>query len=159
MLSWLGEFARYRSGKHLGEIKARAATRRAAHEIAVYSTHENDQIDILVAEATKELGKDQSEVADGLMTAVSRAWINLPTRNLLRDLWNGLEEARSGSASFLDVTSKLHEHSVPEAMGLAMTFAQRGLRFEPAPPPGPSEKRGESAGTNRELSLDSPATR
>jgi hypothetical protein len=36
-----------------------------------------------------------------------------------------LEHAPSGSAGFIEVTSKLHDHSVPEAMGLAMTFAQR----------------------------------
>ncbi|RUU25219.1 ATP-binding protein [Mesorhizobium sp. M6A.T.Ce.TU.016.01.1.1] len=123
--NWLGSYAAHRAGKHVAEVRSRAATRRAAHEIAVYSPHENEQIDLLVAEATKELGKNQADVADELLAAVSQAWVNLPTRSLLKDLWAGLGEAPSGSASFLDVTSKLQQHSVPEAMGLAMTFAQR----------------------------------
>jgi hypothetical protein len=83
VMSWLAQYANYRSGRHLSEIKARAAKRRDAHEIAVYSTQENEQIGLLVAEATKELAKNQAEVADELLTAVSQAWINLPTRSLV----------------------------------------------------------------------------
>ncbi|WP_342363221.1 ATP-binding protein [Terrarubrum flagellatum] len=125
VVAWLGQYATHRAGKHVGEIKTRAAERRAAREIPVYSPYENEQIDLLVAEATRDLGKNQSTVADELLSAVSQAWVNLPSRNLLKDLWNGLEKAPSGSATFLEVTSKLQDHTVPEAMGLAMTFAQR----------------------------------
>lgn len=123
--SWLGSYASHRAGKHVTEVKARAAKSRAARAIPVYSTYENDQIDQLVADATKELGKNQADVADELLAAVSKAWVNLPTRSMLKDLWSGLEKTQSGSATFLEVTTKLHDHSVPEAMGLAMTFAQR----------------------------------
>ena len=122
---WLTEYANHRSGKHLAEVKVRAEERRKAHEIPVYSKVENEQIDILVADATKELGKNQGEIADDLLSAVSQAWVNLPTRNLLKSLWTGLEKNAGGSAGFLQVTARLHEHSIPEAMGLAMTFAQR----------------------------------
>lgn len=122
---WLGEYAAYRNGKHLRETKRRAADRRARREVPIYSDVENDQIDQLVADATKELGKNQMDVADELLAAVSKAWVNLPTRSLLRGLWAELEKSAAGSKEFLAVTAKLQEHSVPEAMGLAMTFAQR----------------------------------
>lgn len=123
--AWLSDYANFRSGKHLQETRKRAADRRSKKEVPVYSDTENEQIDQLVAEATRELGKNQSEVVDELIAAVSQAWINLPTRSLLRTLWSELANSGDSSEGFLKVASKLQEHSVPEAMGLAMTFAQR----------------------------------
>ena len=123
--AWLSDYAAFRSGKHLREVKTRAAERRVRHEVPAYSDVENEQIDQLVADATRELGKNQADVADELLAAVSQAWVNLPTRSLLRGLWSELAESGNSPGNFLKVTSKLQEHSVPEAMGLAMTFAQR----------------------------------
>ncbi|MNX93549.1 hypothetical protein D3C86_1257330 [compost metagenome] len=107
------------------KIKTRASERRQKAEVLTYSSTENDQIDNLVADATKELGKNQDDVADQLLEAVSMAWINLPSRTLIKNLWAELEGSDDGSDAFVKITGKLHEHSVPESMGLAVTFAQR----------------------------------
>lgn len=122
---WLADYDRHRANNHLRKVKDRASERRQKAEVLTYSSTENDQIDNLVAEATRELGKNQDDVADQLLEAVSMAWVNLPSRTLIKNLWAELEGSDDGSDAFLKITGKLHEHSVPESMGLAVTFAQR----------------------------------
>ncbi len=122
---WLAEYDRHRATNHLRKVKTRASERRQKAEVLTYSSSENDQIDSLVADATKELGKNQDDVADQLLEAVSMAWINLPSRTLIKNLWAELEGSHDGPDAFLKITARLHDHSVPESMGLAVTFAQR----------------------------------
>jgi hypothetical protein len=123
---WLDAYSRHRASRHLIEIKQAAKERRAKKIIPTFSNAENDAIDKLVSDATEGLGKGEEAEAtrDDLLGAVSKAWINLPSRSLVTDLWSQLS-AKSGTSAFGAVVDKLQEHSVPEAMGLALTFAQR----------------------------------
>ena len=81
----------------------------------------------LVANATRELGKGNvaEKARDELLSAVSQAWMNLPARKLLKEMWETLNASSQSGTQFADLASKLREHSVPEAMSLAVTFAQR----------------------------------
>ena len=123
--SWLSEYAAVRATKHGRETRLRAEEQREARVIPRFSVAENEQIDQLVSDATSELGRNQAAVTDELLDAVSQAWINLPSRRLLTELWAELGSAGRGTREFVTIAAKLREHSVPEAMGLAMTFAQR----------------------------------
>jgi len=124
--AWLDAYIKHRSGMHLSEIKQVAAKRRAEKIIPVFSKAENDAIDQLVSDATKDLGKgvEAEGARNELLDAVSKAWVNLPSRNLIKSLWEQLS-GKSDSSAFGVVVDKLQEHSVPEAMSLALTFAQR----------------------------------
>ncbi|WP_304270954.1 ATP-binding protein [Brevundimonas naejangsanensis] len=124
--SWVDAYRDHRAGLHMLEVKAAASARRASGKSLTFSPAENERLDELVAEATRELGKGEAAEAarDELLTAISQAWVNLPSRKLITGLWDALKP--DGSAvPFTEIAKKLHEHSVPEAMGLALTFAQR----------------------------------
>lgn len=124
--SWLDEYSRFRASRHLQEVKDVASDRRAANLIPSFSKAENEVIDKLVSDATERLGKgaEAEDARNQLLDAVSKAWINLPSRELVTDLWKKLSSSPDAGA-FGAVVGRLQQHSVPEAMGLAMTFAQR----------------------------------
>lgn len=124
VLSWLTEYSSYRSKRLETEVAEFNEERRQARVIPVFTKAENEEIDKLVAEASRELDKGNLEAREELLNAVSKAWVNLPSRSLVKDLWQTLSNS-TGEASFVSILSRLHEQSVPEAMGLALTFAQR----------------------------------
>jgi Histidine kinase-, DNA gyrase B-, and HSP90-like ATPase len=124
VLQWLEDYSTHRGARHLQEVKEYAHEQRRLKAVPVFTEHENDAIDDLVAEATKDLGKDQENARGELLNAVSKAWINLPSRTLTKSLWKSLSDAGS-EGGFLKILDQLQIQSVPEAMGLAMTFAQR----------------------------------
>ncbi len=124
---WLNSFTDHRQTKHEDEVKATAEERRASRAIPSFSESENRSIDELVSKATRELGKGKvaEKARDELLSAVSQAWMNLPARRLLREIWETLRQSTDAGIQFADLANKLHEHSVPESMNLALTFAQR----------------------------------
>jgi hypothetical protein len=124
VLNWLEEYGKFRADRHFSEIKEITATKRAENLIPNFTESENNAIDRLVAEATKDLSKSQESTRDEFVSAVSQAWINLPSRNFVRQLWDSIGKPNDTSP-FITVIEKLQEHSVPESMGLALTFAQR----------------------------------
>lgn len=124
--AWLDEYIGFRQSKASVEVHARAASKRERGELPRFTEAENKAVEELVAQATRELGKGAAaeNTRDDLLVAVSEAWINLPSRKLIKGLWGRIQD--SGQASDLKaLVESLHEHAVPEAMGLALTFAQR----------------------------------
>ena len=88
---------------------------------------ENRSIDELVSNATRDLGKGKvaERARDELLSAISQAWINLPARRLLKNIWEVLRAFTGSEIKFAELAIELREHSVPESMNLALTFAQR----------------------------------
>jgi hypothetical protein len=125
--SWLGQYERFRAGKGKEKVKEVAKRIRGEGRMANFSDPENEALEALVAEATSGLGKDSAatQAHERFLIAISEAWMNLPTRRLLKDVWDQLAETPDATTRYEAVVSKLQEHSVPEAMGLAVSFAQR----------------------------------
>ncbi len=124
--TWLDKYTEFRKEKQIKELEDVAAKRRKEKVIPTFSDPENKAIEELVLNATQDLGKGAKaeQTRDELLLAVSQAWMNLPTRTLIRNLWKsvgGSFEAKD----FSKVINELRRHSVPESMGLALTFAQR----------------------------------
>lgn len=124
VLSWLDDYATFRTSRHGDEVAAFNAERRRLLAIPVFTKTENDEIDKLAAEASRDIDKSNVGAREELLSAISKAWINLPSRNLVKELWRSLVNTENDGA-FTGIVSKLQEQSVPEAMGLALTFAQR----------------------------------
>jgi hypothetical protein len=125
--AWITEYERFRRDKQDAEVSVQARDLRASGRANTYSPAENAQIDALVSEATREIGKSAGamKTREELLIAVSRAWINQPTRRLLGSLWAGLLDKSATPEMLQEMVEKLSDNSVPEAMGLALTFAQR----------------------------------
>jgi len=125
--SWITQYETFRKDKQDQEVFDQARILRQDRKINNYTESENRQIDSLVSEATRQIGKSKAAAStrEELLIAVSKAWINQPTRNLIKDLWGNLLTKDATPESLNAVVSELSKHSVPEAMGLAMTFSQR----------------------------------
>ncbi|WP_299030591.1 ATP-binding protein [uncultured Sulfitobacter sp.] len=127
--SWISSYEKHRKKKQDEEVQEQAAELRRTKAANTYSKAENDQIDMLVSDATREIGKAKSaaKTREELLIAVSKAWINQPTRQFLGNLWSKLLEADASPEQIGTIVDSLTAHSVPEKMGLALTFSQRAF--------------------------------
>lgn len=127
--SWISQYEQFRKAKQDKQVEEQAAALRADRKVNTYSKSENDQIVSLVSDATREIGKtkEAEKTREELLIAVSKAWINQPTRILLGELWKSLLSNDATPAQLSDVVQRLSQHSVPEKMGLALTFSQRAF--------------------------------
>ena len=126
---WISAYEKFRKSKQDSEVSVQAQKLRATGAVNTYSKAENDQIVALVSDATREIGKMKSaeRTREDLLIAVSKAWINQPTRDLLGSLWGSLLEVNATPEHITKVIEELSRHSVPEKMGLALTFFQRAF--------------------------------
>ncbi len=127
--SWISQYEKHRKSKQDQEVRNQAAVLRSSGSVNTYSPSENEQIVGLVSDATRAIGKTKSaeQTREELLIAVSKAWINQPTRQFLGDLWASLLEADASPDQIGRVVEQLSSHSVPEKMGLALTFSQRAF--------------------------------
>lgn len=127
--SWINTYEGYRKDKQDKEVAAQADELRRSRKANTYTKAENDHIDSLVSDATREIGKTKAaeQTREDLLIAVSKAWINQPTRQFLGKLWGSLLKANASPEHISAVVDELSAHSVPEKMGLALTFSQRAF--------------------------------
>jgi hypothetical protein len=127
--SWLDQYTTWRATLLEQEVESAASTMRSSGRILVFSDVENRAIVKLVTDASTGLGKGAAaeKSREELLDVVSRAWVNQPTRELLRKAWNDLALAQDDAEAFKSLAETVGDHAVPEAMGLALTFAQRAF--------------------------------
>jgi hypothetical protein len=105
-----------------------AIERRTSGKIPSYTEFENEQIIEMVAQIAPSLGKDpESEAArDRLLETVANAWSARPVRELLKSIWDGMRDLGDVAGTTMSaLVENLRTHSVPEALSLGVTFAQR----------------------------------
>lgn len=127
--SWISSYELFRKERQDKQVFEQAAQLRTDRRVNTYSKAENDQIVNLVSDATREIGKtkEAEKTREELLIAVSKAWINQPTRLFLGELWRSLLQQNATPEQLADVVQKLSQHSIPEKMGLALTFSQRAF--------------------------------
>lgn len=124
---WVGKYEKHRKAKSFNKVETQAKALQEKGKMKRYTAPENKQIAKLVDEATAPLGKapTANKAREELLIAVAKAWINAPSRKLLKKLWSNLAMNKSNPESFTAVINQMANFSVPESMGLAMNFAQR----------------------------------
>lgn len=126
---WLDQYTTWRSTLLEREVETAASSMRSDGRILVFSDVENRAIVKLVADASTGFGKGPTaeKSREEMLDVVSRAWINQPTREILRKTWSDLAKAQDDAEAFKALAETVGDHAVPEAMGLALTFAQRAF--------------------------------
>lgn len=79
----------------------------------------------LLAEVTPNLDKEEGTYSR-VTAAIMKAYLHRPTRELLKKLWSDYGKEAGSSRTFLEMTEKIAAAAVPEALSLAVIFAQRG---------------------------------
>ncbi|WP_081065990.1 ATP-binding protein [Burkholderia diffusa] len=89
------------------------------------SSSEEGALASLLGEVFDSLGNDE-EAKDKATLSFTEAWTHKPTRELTKSLWAQVFASKNEAGGvFADLVENLRKSIVPEAMGLAVTMAQR----------------------------------
>jgi len=121
---WVNAFERWRKERDQQENLDRIDRNIDSATAPKVTTSERRQIADLLSNITPKLGKNE-QAKDELIVAVTEAWVQKPMRRLIHDLWSRFDSSDMSVIAFSRVIAELKEHTVPESLGLAVTFAQR----------------------------------
>lgn len=119
---WLDEFKKWRAKQAKDEVVSRI---RSVSPKSKLSAPEETALADLLQDILPSFGNNE-EAKDTTTASFTQAWTHAPTRKLTHDLWNkvfatgGIEPA-----AFASIIAQLKDSLVPEALGLAVTMAQR----------------------------------
>ncbi|NWA62880.1 ATP-binding protein [Pantoea sp. B9002] len=118
--SWLDAFRKWRA------TKPKTDTLRRIRSINIsLSGPEEEALAELLSEVLDNLGDDE-EAKDRATESFTNAWVHAPTRKITQDLWEKIfSSINSDTTVFTKLVDGLRKSMVPEAMGLAVTMAQR----------------------------------
>lgn len=119
---WLEEFRKWRGQQPKKEIITRI---RAVSPKSTLTGAEEEALAELLSEVLPNLANDE-EAKNRATKSFTEAWTHAPTRLLTKNLWEKVfSSLDSDSVVFAALVEGLRKSMVPEAMGLAVTMAQR----------------------------------
>jgi hypothetical protein len=121
---WVEAFRKSRITGERSKVGARVRTGILSGELPKVSEDEQRIIADLLSEVTPGLGKDE-EATGKVTAAVMKAYLHRPMREMLKQLWDKFADLPDGSAAFLETIDALGRQAIPEALSLAVVFAQR----------------------------------
>ena len=122
---WIEEYRNFRAGDEGRRIELLVDAKIEAGELPKIRADERKMISSLLAEITPSLPKHDG--SEALVTAaVMKAYLHVPTRTLLKQLWQQFTKNGDGDADqFLGLVDKIASAAIPEALSIAVTFAER----------------------------------
>ncbi|UKK83809.1 ATP-binding protein [Sphingopyxis sp. BSN-002] len=122
---WIEEYRVFRSGDEERRIQELVESKISQGELPKIRDDEKAILSKLLAEVTPSLPKhDGSD--EKVTAAVMKAYLHVPTRTLLKRLWSSYSKDGSAEAGeFLGVVEKIADAAIPEALSIAVTFAER----------------------------------
>lgn len=119
---WIDEFRKWRAKQPKTEIINRI---RSVSPTTTLSGAEEEALAELLSEVLPSLANDE-EAKNRTTKSFTEAWTHAPTRLLTKNLWERVfSSINSDSIVFSELVENLRKSMVPEAMGLAVTMAQR----------------------------------
>ena len=120
--TWLEDFRKWRAQQPKTEIIKRIRTVSPASTL---TGTEEEALAELLNEVLPSLANDE-EAKNRTTKSFTEAWTHAPTRLLTKGLWERVfSSMNSDSSLFAELVENLRKSMVPEAMGLAVTMAQR----------------------------------
>lgn len=117
---WLEGFRKWRS-----TVPKTDTIKRIRALNAGLSGTEEEALAELLTEVLHNLGDDE-DAKEKATESFTNAWIHAPTRKITKDLWEKIfSSINSDTTVFASLVDGLRKSMVPEAMGLAVTMAQR----------------------------------
>jgi hypothetical protein len=119
---WIAEFRKWRASISKDEVVQRI---RSVAPTELLSGPEEDALATLLTEVLPSFGNDE-EAKNRTAVSLTSAWTHAPTRQLTQTLWKRVfADGEIEPAAFAELVESLRSSQVPEAMGLAVTMAQR----------------------------------
>lgn len=122
LAGWVEGFRKWRKDMPKKEIVERI---RKHSPNGSLSAPEEDALAELLSDVLPSLGNDE-EAKNSATSSITAAWTHQPTRKLTKDLWDKVFAMEGLDANaFATLVDQLRTSLVPEAMGVAVTVAQR----------------------------------
>lgn len=122
---WTTQFKKWREGLEERELDKVVKDKIDKGEIPKITETERKSLVGLLSQVTPNLDKDE-ETRDRLILAGTQAWLHRPIREMIKKIWDGTMTSGLTGDQLSVFIEKLNEHSVPESLSLAVSFAQRG---------------------------------
>lgn len=120
--SWVEGFRKWRKDQPRIEIIKRI---RDIPNMGTLSGPEEEALADLLSNVLPALGNDEDAKSNAIFS-IKSAWTHQPTRQLTQDLWTQVFDTDGANPIlFSSLVDQLRKSLVPEAMGLAVTMAQR----------------------------------
>jgi Histidine kinase-, DNA gyrase B-, and HSP90-like ATPase len=120
--AWIEGFNKWRKERPKKEVVDRI---RAVSPTLTLSAPEEEALADLLTDVLPNMGNDE-EAKDKTTARFKAAWTHEPTRRLTKELWAQVfSKSEIDSNVFGALIERLKDSLVPEAMGLAVTMAQR----------------------------------
>jgi len=120
--AWIEGFTKWRKERPKKEVVERI---RAVSRGLTLSAPEEEALADLLTDVLPNFGNDE-EAKDKTTAGFKAAWTHEPTRRLTKELWAQVfSKSEVDSNVFASLVERLKDSLVPEAMGLAVTMAQR----------------------------------
>jgi len=122
---WIEDYRSARRKYETESVRRHIDEQIASGQLPRIREDEKQIISDLLAEVTPGLEKDEGSYSR-VTAAIMRAYLHRPTREILKRVWSDYGKGHSDPKPFLDMAEKLAAAAIPEALSLAVTFAQRG---------------------------------
>lgn len=122
VLGWLDAFKKWRQEQPRKEIIERIRNRNTTKKLTGI---EEEALANLLSEVLPNFGNDE-DAKDKTIISFTDAWTHEPTRKLTEQLWKSVfSENMIEPSRFVTLIDELKKSLIPEALGLAVTVAQR----------------------------------
>lgn len=121
---WIEDYRSARRKTEVVNVRDHIDRQIAAGKLPKIRDDEKAVISDLLAEVTPGLDKDIDQY-DRVTAAIMKAYLHRPTREILKKVWADYAKGNGDPQPFLDMADKIAAAAIPEALSLAVIFAQR----------------------------------
>lgn len=95
-----------------------------APNIPKITSEEKNAIKDMVCSMSPKIYRDEN-LQNEVIGKLTSAWTHRPTRNIIKSLWDKIENSEKDEQKFIETLNDIHKYLVPESLSLSVTVAQR----------------------------------
>jgi hypothetical protein len=123
---WINQFQDERQGRERTENAKAVDAGIASGAMPALTAVERKSLVELLSDVSPRLPPD-SDTKSSVASALADAWLHKPARDMIQELWNSIRDQEGGADGFIKSIEAIREWSVPEALSVSVTFAQRAF--------------------------------
>ncbi|AUQ24399.1 ATP-binding protein [Dickeya zeae] len=118
---WVSKYRTYQKSQHEDKVLRKLET---LPDIPRITSEEKKAIKEMVCSMSPKIYRDDSLQTE-VISNLTSAWTHRPTRNIIKSLWDKIENSEKNEQQFVDTLNDIHKYLVPESLSLSVTVAQR----------------------------------
>lgn len=119
--SWISDYRKYQKDNNEEKVLTKINT---LPDLPQITQEEKNAIKELVCSMSPRVYKDE-DLQNEVISKLTSAWTHRPTRNIIKALWDKIENSEKDEEQFVQTLDDIYKHLVPESLSLSVTVAQR----------------------------------